>query len=298
MKNTEQEIEEFRKYLQNPDNVKFDIIRTDRLLRQKFADNLRNGHCNRGFNNPDAFSPDDICSDKLIPTHYCWDADTKHIVGYPNRFLYSYPITYKNPRFITFLDINPNDDEDFDKDIDLCYYDLTDEDAYSSSVSFIAANVLEYANLDDAVKNVIIPGFIATLSNTEDIINDGGMSIPDLFVNHNYTLKELFENKYKKSEINEFLDDMFCMPINSIDSLNDYLCYNALVFNENDFKFIKSLINDNLNKINNFDLLVTSSIELCNIFTDRYSKTKYAYTKKEQAEIKKWVNNLVTENAQ
>lgn len=291
MTSTKQEIQEFRKYLKNPEQVKFDILQQDQVIRQRIKENTLKRHSTSGFNRPDAFSLEDVCDKKLIPTNYCWDADTKKIIGYPNRLLYGYPITCKNPRFITFLDINPNHDKDYQNQIESIYDNLEDEDITLFTNTFDFDELISISNLDKIVQNVIIPGFLKTLNIAEQMLNSEKMSSPDLFVTHNYSVRDLYEQLSNKKDVDQFLKYIF-YPFRMFLSTNDFLCHNGLVFNCNDLIFIHSLVNKNINKLT--DLCIYDIVySLLNIFVKNfYQKTRYAYNKSDKKQIEDWLNSL------
>lgn len=292
---TQEEIEEFREYLKHPDKVKEDILQQDKAIHQRIRENISNNHRTSGFNRPAAFSIEDLSFDKLIPTNYCWDSDVKKIVGYPNRFLCGYPMVYKNPRFITFLDINPNHDEDYQMQIESLYFRLKQNVPQSANV-FDFDKVIPIADLDKVIQNVIIPGFLKTLDNAESIINSNEMSVPDLFVTHNYSLEDMYEKLDGKKDISQFLTNIFHSHIIPRPLLDDFLCHNGLIFNCNDLKFVYSLIE------NNFDDLTTSCIfwtvgELLDIFINSfYQKTRYAYSQADKKRIQNWLIDLDKRN--
>ena len=270
---TKQEIEEFRKYLKNPEKVKEDILQQENFNQQKIEENIWNGYKDKYFNYPNAFSLENICDTKLIPTNYCWDADAKQIVGYPNHFLYSYPVLCKNPRFITFLDINPNHDINYYKQIKLLYTNLTANVNKSTNV-FDFNELMQIDDLDEIIKNIIIPGFLKTLDNAEETINSDKMSIPDLFITHNYSLKDLYEKL--DDNPNSFLYNLFHSNISKNDFLNTFLSRNGLIFNWDDLCFVHSLIENNFDKISSRGIYFLINA-ISDIFTSRYQKTPDAY---------------------
>lgn len=277
MVSTKEEIEECREYLKHPDKVKKDILNQDGFNQQIIKHNIKNGYKNKGFNYPNTFSVEDICcGEKLIPTNYCWDANTKRIIGYPNYLLYSYPIISKDPKFITFLDINPNHDINYHKQIETLYSGLTTNVVKSANM-FDFNEEFSSNNLDKIIDNVIIPGFLKTLDNAEEMINSDKMSIPDLFITHNYSLENLYEKIEKQYGINYFLYDLFHSKIFKNDFLNTFLSYNKLFFNWNDLNFIHSLIENNLDKIYGSSIYYTE-IAVLDIFRNSfYQETPYVY---------------------
>lgn len=285
MTSTKDEIEEFRKYLKNPEKVKEDILQQDQAIHQRIRENISNNHRTSGFNRPAAFSIEDLSTDKLIPTNYCWDSNAKKVIGYPNRFLCGYPITCKNPRFITFLDINPNHDEDYQMQIESLYSRLKQNVTQSANV-FDFDKVIPIADLDEVVQNVIIPGFLKTLNNAESILNSNEMSVPDLFITHNYSLEDLYNQLNGQKDINQFLENVLAPRIVTRRLLDYFLSHSGLVFNCDDLRFIYSLAEDNLNNITRDSIFLIVS-ELAGIFAnDYYQKTRFAYTKAEQEKIK------------
>ena len=289
---TKQEIEEFRKYLKNPEKVKEDILQQDKAIRQRILENnIEKRHKKSGFNHPDDFSLEDICDGKLIPTNYCWDSDTKHIIGYPNRLLFSYPFIYKNPRFITFLDINPKHNEDYENQIESVCTDLKPEMAQSINI-FDFDELISMRDLDEIVQNVIIPGFIRTLDNAEAILNSNKISVADLFVTHNYSLEDFYEQSNGKNDVNQFLKSIFRSSMIPRHLLDDFLRYNGLIFNLNDLKFITSLVDNHLDDLTPMCIFWIVS-ELSDIFiTSYYQKTRYAYNENEQEIIKSWLSDV------
>ena len=291
---TKQEIEEFRKYLKNPEQVKEDILQQDQAIRQRILENnIIKNYKKSGFNHPDDFSLDDICDGKLIPTNYCWDSDTKHIIGYPNRLLFSYPLIYKNPRFITFLDVNPKHNEDYKNQIEsLRTDDLKQEITQSSINVFDLDELISIYDLDEIVQNVIIPGFLKTLDNTETILNSNKITVADLFVTHNYSLEDFYKQSNGKNDVNKFLKSIFRSSMIPRHLLDDFLRYNGLIFNLNDLKFITSLVDNHLDDLTPMCIFWIVS-ELSDIFvTSFYQKTRYAYSEEEQKVIKDWLSNL------
>lgn len=289
---TKQEIEEFRKYLKNPEQVKEDILQQDQAIRQRIQENnIIKNYKKSGFNHPDDFSLEDICDEKLIPTNYCWDSDTKHIIGYPNRLLFSYPIIYKNPRFITFLDINPKHNEDYENQMESLHTDLKHEMTQSINV-FNFDELISIDNLDEIVQNVIIPGFLKTLDNAETILNSNKILVADLFITHNYSLKDFYEQSKGEKDINQFLKSIFRSSMIPQHLLADFLRYNGLIFNLNDLKFVTSLVDNHLDDLTLMCIFWIVN-ELSNIFvTSYYQKTRYAYSEEEQKVIKDWLSNL------
>lgn len=274
MTSTQKEINEFREYLKHPEQVKEDILQQERFNQDKIEENIWNGYKDKYFNYPNAFSLlENICDTKLIPTNYCWDADAKQIIGYPNHFLYSYPVLCKNPKFITFLDINPNHDINYDKQIKLLYNNLTTNVTKSANV-FDFNELIQIDDLDEIIKKVIIPGFLKTLDNAEEMINSNKMSIPDLFITHNYALEDLY--KKLDENPNSFLYNLFHSNISKNNFLNTFLSDNRLVLNWDDFWFIHSLIEDNLDEISYLGIHFLINA-ISDIFTSRYQKTPDAY---------------------
>lgn len=165
-------------------------------------------------------------------------------------------------------------------------YSRLKQNVTQSANVFNFDKVIPISDLNEVVQTVIIPGFLKTLDNAESIINSNEMSVPDLFVTHNYSLKDLYKNYDNKKDINQFIENLFAARVFPRRSLDYFLSHNGLIFNCDDLRFVYSLAEDNLNDITGDSIFWIVS-NLAQIFAnDYYQKTRFAYTKEEQEKIK------------